>query len=152
MNPIGLNGNDSGNFGGNGCMPDWNQCLRTYRQRALWNRDLLGPPPGHVGCRVPPLLLRYYGYESDFDILIDAPHCGPGEDRGRERGPHEDSNTNQAEEKSHACTDWPDPCPLPESLLAVDPFKLDFMPEKLRPWIADITERMQCPRNLWQSV
>ncbi len=41
--------------------------------------------------------------------------------------------------------DWPDPCPLPDSLLAVDPFDLDLMPEKLRPWLADVTERMQCP-------
>lgn len=39
----------------------------------------------------------------------------------------------------------PDPFPLPEGLLPVDPFDFDLMPEKLRPWVADVAERMQCP-------
>jgi putative DNA primase/helicase len=145
MNHTGLNGNDTGSFGRNGYVPDWDQCLRTYRQGGIWNRDILGPPPGHVGCRVPPRLLQHYGYDADFDILIDPPHCDSAENNGHENGPHEHSNTRQTEDKSRAGTDWPDPCPLPESLLAVDPFSLDLIPEKLRPWVADITERMQCP-------
>lgn len=149
MNHARPNGNDIGNFGRNGYMPDWDQCLRTYRQQGTWDRDVLGPPPGHPDCCVPPLLLRHYGYDRDFDILVDPPHCGPGDDDGHEQGPHghgprEQSNTNQAKEL-RADTEWPDPCPLPESLLAVDPFTLDLIPEKLRPWVADITERMQCP-------
>ena len=145
MNHSGLNGSDTGNSGGNRYSPDWDQSLRTYRQEGIWNGDVLGPPPGHVGCRVPPVLLQHYGFDPDFDILIDLPHCDPGEDDGHEHGPHEHSNTKQAKEESRANTDWPDPCPLPESLLAVDSFSLDLMPEKLRPWVADITERMQCP-------
>ena len=71
---------------------------------------------------------------------IDLLHSGTGEDAG-----HEPRNAKNAEVKSKVGADWPDPCPLPESLLAVDPFKLDLMPEKLRPWVADVTERMQCP-------
>ena len=143
MNHTGLNGNDTGNFGGNGYGLHWDLCLRTYRQEGIWNRDILGPPPGHVGCRVPPLLLQHYGYDPDLEILIDKPHCEPGENDGHEHG--EQSNNKQTVNGSRASTDWPDPCPLPESLLAVEPFTFDLMPETLRPWVADITERMQCP-------
>ncbi|MGB6797896.1 MAG: YfjI family protein [Xanthobacteraceae bacterium] len=150
MNHAGLNGNDTGNFGGNGYMPDWDQYLRMYRQDNIWNSDVLGPPPGHAGCRVPALLLQHYGYDPDFEILIDPPHCGQCKNGGHKHAPHEDGlhehgNTNRAEDEPRAGADWPDPCPLPESLLAVDPFKLNLMPEKLLPWVADVTERMQCP-------
>jgi putative DNA primase/helicase len=41
--------------------------------------------------------------------------------------------------------EWPDPHPLPEALQPVDPFDFNLLPEKLRPWGADATERMQCP-------
>ena len=40
---------------------------------------------------------------------------------------------------------WPNPEPLPSGLPAVAPFALDLLPAALRPWIADIAERMQCP-------
>jgi putative DNA primase/helicase len=40
---------------------------------------------------------------------------------------------------------WPDPCPLPETLLPVAPFNFSLLPEKLRPWGTDVAERMQCP-------
>lgn len=40
---------------------------------------------------------------------------------------------------------WPDPAPLPEELLPVPPFDMNLLPTKLRPWVEDITERMQCP-------
>lgn len=41
--------------------------------------------------------------------------------------------------------DWPDPIPLPSSLLPVAPFDLALLPDAFRPWIADIAERMQVP-------
>lgn len=41
--------------------------------------------------------------------------------------------------------DWPDPCPLPTGLPSVDSFPLELLPETLRPWIEDISERLQCP-------
>jgi len=147
MNYTELNENDSCKSDGNGAsrysdayMPDWDQCLRTYRHEGAWDRGILGPPPGGTGCRVPPQLLQYYGYDVGLDVIIDLPCNVPGENAG-----HKPSNEKNAEAESKAGADWPDPCPLPESLLAVDPFKLDLMPEKVRPWIADITERMQCP-------
>jgi putative DNA primase/helicase len=148
MNHIGLNGENHYDAGGtadprytDGCKPDWDQCLRAYKQRGIWDRSILGPPPGHIGCDVPLHLLQYYGYDLDLDIIVDAPHSDPGE--GSEDGPPKSNNPKDAEAGPRA--DWPDPCPLPASLLAVDPFNLDLMPEKLQPWVADVTERMQCP-------
>jgi putative DNA primase/helicase len=41
----------------------------------------------------------------------------------------------------------PVPRPLPASLLPVAPFDMSLMPEKLRPWAADLAERMQCPAD-----
>ncbi len=40
---------------------------------------------------------------------------------------------------------WPEPLPIPSSLLAVAAFDLDLLPDALRPWVADIADRMQCP-------
>jgi putative DNA primase/helicase len=42
---------------------------------------------------------------------------------------------------------WPDPEPLPAGLPDVAPFDLALLPVALRPWIADIAERMQCPAD-----
>lgn len=41
--------------------------------------------------------------------------------------------------------DWPDPLPLPSSLLPVAAFELSLLPDAFRPWVADIAERMQVP-------
>ena len=40
---------------------------------------------------------------------------------------------------------WPDPVPLPHSLLPVAPFDYDMLPNKVRPWVEDVADRMQCP-------
>ena len=37
------------------------------------------------------------------------------------------------------------PTPLSPDLLPVEPFPLSALPDALRPWVADIAERMQCP-------
>jgi putative DNA primase/helicase len=41
--------------------------------------------------------------------------------------------------------DWPEPKPLPNGLAPVDPFSMEFLPDKLVPWIDDIANRLQCP-------
>jgi putative DNA primase/helicase len=41
--------------------------------------------------------------------------------------------------------DWPVPTPLPNALPPVQPFSYDLLPDVLRPWVADVAERMQCP-------
>jgi hypothetical protein len=40
---------------------------------------------------------------------------------------------------------FPAPRPLPDKLAPVEPFEPALLPETFRPWIEDITERMQCP-------
>jgi hypothetical protein len=40
---------------------------------------------------------------------------------------------------------WPEPQPLPSALLPVEPFTLQLLPQALRSWIGDISERVQCP-------
>ena len=37
------------------------------------------------------------------------------------------------------------PQPLPAELLPVEPFPLKALPDALRPWVADVAERIQCP-------
>ncbi len=49
-------------------------------------------------------------------------------------------------------TDWPVPVPLPDGLPAVAPFALELLPETLRPWAADIAERMQCPPDFVDNM
>ncbi len=40
---------------------------------------------------------------------------------------------------------WGDPLPLPDGLPPVMVFDMALLPESFKPWIEDITERMQCP-------
>jgi Protein of unknown function (DUF3987) len=49
------------------------------------------------------------------------------------------------QQDEHQERDWPKPKPLPNGLARVEPFNLDFMPVALKPWIADVADRLQCP-------
>jgi len=40
---------------------------------------------------------------------------------------------------------WPEPRPLPAGLPSVDPFNPELLPDSLRPWVEDISMRLQCP-------
>ena len=40
---------------------------------------------------------------------------------------------------------WGEPVPLPEGLAPVMPLQFEMIPEPLRPWLADISDRMQAP-------
>ena len=42
---------------------------------------------------------------------------------------------------------WNNPKPLPSDLLPVAAFDLDLLPTSIRPWVADIADRMQCPSD-----
>jgi hypothetical protein len=44
-----------------------------------------------------------------------------------------------------AFCDWPDPRPLPDGLLPVPVLEDPLVPDALRPWLADIAERLQVP-------
>jgi hypothetical protein len=41
--------------------------------------------------------------------------------------------------------DWPEPEPLPDGLKPVEPFTDGLLPDRIRPWVMDISDRMQCP-------
>jgi len=40
---------------------------------------------------------------------------------------------------------WPEPKPLPDILPPVAPFDAKMLPDAVRPFIEDVTQRMQCP-------
>ncbi|WP_431226862.1 YfjI family protein [Burkholderia contaminans] len=53
---------------------------------------------------------------------------------------------NDHREIDNGTGDWTEPQPLPKQKLPkVLAFDMKLLPESLRPWAADITERMQCP-------
>ena len=43
--------------------------------------------------------------------------------------------------------EWRDPEPLQVKLKPVQPFDYELLPQSLRPWVADIAKRMQCPAD-----
>jgi hypothetical protein len=44
--------------------------------------------------------------------------------------------------------DWPEPSPLGDELRPVPPCRPDMLPSTLRPWLADIAERMNVPLDM----
>lgn len=53
-----------------------------------------------------------------------------------------------AEETAAVETDdeeWPDPKPIPRGLLEVPAFDLNFLPDALKSWVGDVSDRLQCP-------
>lgn len=40
---------------------------------------------------------------------------------------------------------WDEPTPLPDTLPPVEPFAIKMLPNALRGWVWDVTQRMQCP-------
>jgi hypothetical protein len=55
------------------------------------------------------------------------------------------SKANGGAGPSANCFEWQDPKDLPAGLRRVDAFEPDFLPQSLAPWVADISERLQCP-------
>jgi hypothetical protein len=55
--------------------------------------------------------------------------------------------TLEAEAKSEALRQWPEPKSLPHGLLPVLPFDTGFLPTAIGPWVLDIADRMQCPAD-----
>lgn len=43
---------------------------------------------------------------------------------------------------------WPEPQTLGTDLPAVFPFRDEFLPEAVRPWVRDIAERMRVPQDV----
>ena len=57
---------------------------------------------------------------------------------GRENAPVQTKRERDSRE-------WPEPKPLPNGLVPVEPFSSEFMPDVLARWIDDIGNRLQCP-------
>ena len=75
-------------------------------------------------------------YLSDVDVsaLVGANRIGAARKAFDDR--------QRAAERIH----WPSIRPLPDAhLLPVQPFDMALLPQALRPWAADIAQRMQCP-------
>src|SRR5262245_21631680 len=49
------------------------------------------------------------------------------------------------EESTEHADDWPAPKELPSKLARVAQFDIEFLPPSIAPWVADISERLQCP-------
>jgi putative DNA primase/helicase len=89
---------------------------------------------------------HFYGLGADrhgLDPREMEDQLGDGIAKGRRRLEENrklDGKTVELDTKKQ----WPDPCPLPEALLPVDPFDFNLLPEQLRSWGADVADRMQC--------
>lgn len=74
------------------------------------------------------------------EIPIEA-YAREGGNRDSENNRSESGGATQSEDPQ----DWPDPDPLIADLRPVAPFNFNMLPESIKPWIADVAERMQCP-------
>lgn len=84
------------------------------------------------------LTLREHGDVCDF--LADHPHATGADLMALARLPNGGEPVQLR--AAHA---WLDPTPLPADLEPVEPFPLEAMPDSVRPWCADVADRMQCP-------
>jgi putative DNA primase/helicase len=87
-------------------------------------------------------------FEQEFNTELSSAFAPKGGESTRvspRRGEYIVPNRSKDDARQQLHNAWPDPCPLPEALLPVASFDLDLLPEKLRPWAADVAERMQCP-------
>ena len=78
------------------------------------------------------------GMQTPAEDLLDRPH-------GRSNGHARDFSSDASQEGDAKVKAWPDPVPLPHSLHPVSPFVYDMLPDKMRPWVRDVCDRMQCP-------
>jgi hypothetical protein len=85
-------------------------------------------------------LPRYFSTGSEEERAAARLLMGKASPAGR-------SNTPGLDEHIHikAPLTWPEPKPLPDGLLPVKSFELDYLPESIAPWVGDISDRMQCP-------
>ena len=59
--------------------------------------------------------------------------------------PMSSSSLNVPSGSNGSSPKWPDPEALPDDLPDVMPFDPELLPSTFRPWIVDISERLQCP-------
>src|SRR5262245_45735770 len=82
-------------------------------------------------------------YPGAFDEAVDDEI---GRERARKGGGNGGNGDGSGGDAGHQTNEqWPQPKPLPAGLAPVEPFKSEFLPAALAPWVDDITNRLQCP-------
>jgi uncharacterized protein DUF3987 len=71
---------------------------------------------------------------------IDSPGARTKRAEGNQRTATEEPPIKEGMESS-----WPDPEPIRNELLPVEPLRLAIIPEPFRPWVKDVSHRMQVP-------
>lgn len=84
--------------------------------------------------------------------LIEDPECFEEWVEGMIAGARQLDSFREEKDRARegepdAYAEFPDPEPLPEGLPAVAPFDSALLPEPLRGWIIDVSERMQVPQD-----
>ena len=88
---------------------------------------------GAAGPSIGPGTLFWNAKQNGWWWDEETSAAGEGEEPKRE-------NTEPPKERV-----WPEPIELPNDLPKVDAFNLEFLPDKLAPWVEDISKRLQCP-------
>jgi len=82
-------------------------------------------------------------YPGAFDEAVDDEI---GRERARKGGGNGGNGDGSGGDAGHQTNEqWPQPKPLPAGLAPVEPFKSEFLPAALAPWVDDIANRLQCP-------
>jgi hypothetical protein len=82
-------------------------------------------------------------YPGAFDEAVDDEI---GRERARKGGGNGGNGDGSGGDAGHQTNEqWPQPKPLPAGLAPVEPFKSEFLPDALAPFVDDIANRLQCP-------
>ena len=82
-------------------------------------------------------------YPGAFDEAVDDEI---GRERARKGGGNGGNGDGSGGDAGHQTNEqWPQPKPLPVGLAPVEPFKSEFLPDALAPFVDDIANRLQCP-------
>lgn len=79
------------------------------------------------------------GQLANFDFSDDGGPCVSDDDASRA------SSAAQGESTRSQNSNWSEPKPIQIELLPVPAFDPDFLPATVSDWVADISDRMQCP-------
>jgi hypothetical protein len=92
----------------------------------------------HCADRTIQSLKAFLGWGKGEDIPPDDGWAWPDGAEGAETDEQEQTKGTSEEE-------WPEPEPIRTELLPVEPLPLAIIPEPFRPWVKDVSHRMQVP-------
>ena len=92
--------------------------------------------------------MRNRGLEDNAELVSKWILKQLREDRRRaENEARQQERAKRAKQERADRAGWPNPEPLPNPLLPVAEFDVEFLPECLQPWVTDTSYRMQCPAD-----